>query len=219
MPISDKQISAAKAILIYLTWGRIGKIAVLALISIVLTFLWVARETVIPLANSPTKISLLYVNSKLKNDIQNLVDKDDKIVAVQVLTINFQKNLRLDTYSSIDNPKLQAIYEKVNNNRLVDIPLFNESSKNNNRILNLINGEFVCVPFTDHAAYGYAPDAAQFIGHVCSIGIPPSYGNFTGILSIYLRAEPTKEDREQLFLLARALSLKIYNDNTEKSSK
>jgi hypothetical protein len=219
MPISDKHLSAAKTILVYLTWRRIGKIAVLALISIILTFMWVARETLIPLANPPTKISLLYVDSKLKNDIQNLVDKDDKIVAVQVVTINFQKNLRLDTFSSMDNPRLQAIYEKVNNNRLVDVPLFNESSKNNNRILNLINGEFVCVPFTDHAAYGYAPEAAQFIGHVCSVGIPPSYGNFTGILNIYLRAEPTKEERQQLFLLARSLSLRIYNDNTERPGK
>lgn len=219
MPISDKHITAAKTILTFLTWKRLGKIAVLAIISIILTFLWVARESFDWDSSPATKIPLLYISSDIKNDIQNIVDKNDKIVGIQIMSINFQKNIKVDTFTSIDNPRVESIYKKVNNNRLVEFPLFDENSKHNNRILNLINGEFVCVPYIDHVAYKYAPEAGEYIGHVCSVGIPPSYGNFSGILSIYLRDTPTKEDSEQMFLLARAISLRIFNDNTEKSRK
>jgi hypothetical protein len=213
MPISDKHLTAAKTILTFLTWGRLGKIAILAILSIALTFLWVARDSFLWNSSPATKIPLLHVSSDLKGDIQNLVDKNDKIVAMQIMTINFQKNIKVDTYSSIDNPRLESIYNKVNNNRVIEIPLFDDSKKNNDRILRLINGEFVCIPYTDHAAYKYAPEGANYIGYVCSIGIPPSYGNFSGILSIYLREAPNKEDSEQYFLLSRAIALKIYNDS------
>lgn len=215
MPISDKHLTAAHTILTFLTWKRLCKLAALILSLSLLVLLWIVHRSETISYSPTTKVSLLYINPNLKNDIQNIVDKNDNIIGIQIITINFQKNIRVSTFSSIDNPKVEEIFNKLHNNQVIEFPLFNESTKNNTRILNLINGEFICVPFTDHIAYTYAPEAGKYIGHICSIGIPPSYGNFSGIVTIYLRSAPSRDDNEQMFSLARNISLRIFNDNFE----
>ncbi len=99
------------------------------------------------------------------------------------------------------------------NNKVVETALFDENKVNNNRIIRLISGEFVCVPYRESSAYTYAPEAESIVSTVCATGIPPSYGEFTGILTIYLKDKPDKDFTEQLFLLSRSLSVRIFDDN------
>ncbi len=212
--ISDKHITAVKTILTFLNWRRLGKFAILALLSTLLVFLWLSRDSLFSAGFNPTTtIPLLRISPGSKEVIETIVHKSDRIVAIQVITINFQKNIRVDTYSSIDDPRVESIYKEVNNNRIVEIPLFDDSKSNNNKVLRLINGEFVCMPYSEYIAYKYAPEIERYVGHVCSIGIPPGYGNFSGILTMYLKDTPNKEDTEQIFLLSRNLSFRIFNDN------
>ena len=112
------------------------------------------------------------------------------------------------------------MYNKYLNSKIVDVPLFTEDKKDNNRLLRLINGEFICMPYKDSTAYKYVPEGEQLISTVCGIGIPPSYGEFSGILTIYLKDVPNSDLTEQLFLLSREISLRIYDDNgTEDNIK
>jgi hypothetical protein len=80
----------------------------------------------------------------------------------------------------------------------------------------LIGGEFVCVPFKDSTAFQYAPDAGMLISNVCAIGIPPIYGEFSGIFTIYLGEKPSKDFEEQLHWMARNFALRIYEDNKNR---
>lgn len=215
MAINDKHISAAKTALTLLTWARLGKIAVIAFISILLVLLWLARGLIFHtgIDNTVTKVSTMSISPATKGAIDDIVKKTDRIVAIQVVTVNFQKNIRIETYASIDNPTLQLIYDRVNNNKVVEFALFDDTEVNNSRILRLINGEFVCIPYRESTAYKYAPDGERVVSDVCAIGIPPSYGDFSGILIIYVKDKLSKDDIEQMFLLARNLAIRIFEDN------
>ena len=74
----------------------------------------------------------------------------------------------------------------------------------------LINGEFICDPFKDTIAYRFAPSADSIVATVCANGIPPIYGKFTGILSVYLKRVPTQEEIDRIRTLSRDLSLEIF---------
>jgi hypothetical protein len=98
---------------------------------------------------------------------------------------------------------------------LGEIPLFNSDPINNVRMSKLINGEFICDPFKDTIAYKLAPATnksvvTNIVSTVCANGIPPTYGRFTGIVSVYLKTVPTQEENDRIRTLSRDLSLGIY---------
>lgn len=220
MGISDQHVTVAKTVLTFLSWKRIFKIAIIAFVAVALVLAWLAREIIFdqkPPANF-SKVALLNVSTNIKSDIDSIVSRNDHILAIQVITVNFQKNIRSETYASIDNPALQVIYDRFLNNKVIETPLFSENKMDNNRIIRLINGDFVCIPYKDSVAYKHAPEAANLITDICAIGIPPSYGEFSGIITIYLRDHPDKELTEQLFLLSRDISLRIFDDNNRAPS-
>lgn len=215
MGIEDHHITAAKGVLSLLSWKRLIKVGVIAIIAIMLVLGWLARGIIFEKNPHPnfSKVSVLKISPAVKTEIDDIVKKSDPIIGIQIVTINFQKNIRSETYMSVDSPAVQEIYNRFVNNKVVETALFDENKVNNNRIIRLINGEFVCVPYRDATAYKYAPDAEAFISTVCAIGIPPSYGEFSGILTIYLKDKPNKDLTEQLFLLSRTLSVRINDDN------
>lgn len=214
MAISDQHITIARTILAYLTWKRILKIGIGAVLSIILVLGWLSREMIFDKKPANfSKVAILKITNPVRNEIDDIVKKNDHIVAIQIVTINFQKNIRTETYVSIDSVVLQEIYNHYVNNKVIETPLFDENKVNNTRIVQLINGEFVCIPYKDTIAYKYAPDGENVVSTVCAIGIPPTYGEFTGIFTIYLKDKPTKDLTEQLFLLSREISTKIYDDN------
>ncbi len=221
MGIEDHHISALRRVLSLLSWDRLFKVGVIAILAIILVLGWLARGVVFDQKPPPnfSKVSVLKISQPIRNEIDDVVKKQDIILGIQVVTINFQKNIRTETLMSMDSPALQAIYNRFVNNKVVETALFDESKVNNNRIIRLINGEFVCVPFREATAYKYAPDAESLVSTVCAIGIPPSYGEFSGIITIYLKDKPNKDLTEQLFLLSRTLSIKIYEENKLDDSK
>lgn len=215
MGISDQHIKIAKSVLAMLSWKRLFKVGIISLICIVLVLAWLARGVIFnskPHANF-SRVPILAIPTQVKQEIDVAVRRDEHILAIQIVTINFQKNIRSETYASIDNSTLQEMYNRFVNNKIIETPLFDDNKINNTRIIRLINGEFVCLPYKDSMAYKYAPDAENIISYVCAIGIPPAYGEFTGILTIYLNNKPDKDLTDKLFLLSRAISTEIYDSN------
>lgn len=188
--------------------------AALLVLLVLLSFIWSDRIFAPGTAEVSTKLS---VAPSIRNEIDLSVRKNDDIVGIQVVTINFQKNIRLETYMSIDDPILQSIYDKFVATSVIDTPLFDETELNNQRVLRLINGEFVCVPFEQTPAFKYGPAAKQYVKNVCAIGIPPyNLAEFSGILTIYLNKDIKDLNKEELFFFARNLSLSIAYDNDSK---
>lgn len=214
MNIPNQFILIIKKMLDFISWTRILKVGVVSVI-LILSFL-------IHLINGPLFLSkkpdpndtpLLKINSTIRDEIDDDVKRSASIVGIQIVTINFEKNIRLETYVSIDSAAVQKIYNNYLNNKVVETVLFDEDKANNTRVLRLINGEFICMPYKESLAYRYAPEGIAFVSTVCAIGIPPSYGEFSGIFIIYLKDKPDRDMTEKLFLLAREISVKIYDDN------
>lgn len=162
----------------------------------------------------PSAVNVLNLSTALKSEIDSTVRKNPVITAVQIVTIHFPQNVKVGTYMSVDNVQLQEVYDSYVRNKVFETPLFDADSAINQRTLKLINGEFLCSPFSESTAHKYAPAAGAYIKWVCALGIPPYHnGEFLGILTIYLKDIPTKEETESLFLYSRDLSIKIYEEN------
>lgn len=215
MGISDQQVSAFRQVLTYLSWKWVLRVGIAAAVAISLVLGWLVSSDAFSKKDPSnfSKVAKLKVSQEIKETINDVVKRNNQVLGIQVVTVNFQKNIRIETYVSIGNAGLQAVYDHFLNNRVVETALFDENKVTNNRLIRLINGEFVCVPYKDSAAGKYAPAGENFASTVCAIGIPPSYGEFSGIVTLYLKDKPNKELTEQLFLVSRSISLRIYDDN------
>lgn len=138
---------------------------------------------------------------------------------ISVTNVNFKKNTRSTAYFSIVDPALKAAYASFQSNRISDTVLFNDNEMNNQRMINLINGEFVCNDFKDTIAFKNLPGAASSIVTICSISIPPYYGRFSGYMTIYLTKKPSSDELTIVRQVARDISLRIYETDVDKSSK
>jgi hypothetical protein len=105
---------------------------------------------------------------------------------------------------------LRDIY---NNNRAsvsAELPLFNDDTINNARMVDLINGEFVCHPYANSIDAIVNPATIPFAHTVCSNGIPPFYGMFSGTVNIITVKAPSPAETSQIREVIRNLALKIY---------
>jgi hypothetical protein len=150
------------------------------------------------------------LSAKSVNEVDDIVIKSNLIIASQITLVDFNKNTRIIIYSFSDNEILKKIINTFQENNFGVVPLFNSDSENNIRMSRLINGEFICTPYKDTIAYKLVPDASQAVEYVCANGIPPYYGKFTGIVSLYLKNKPTDAEVDQLRTLSRDLSISVF---------
>lgn len=141
------------------------------------------------------------------------------IGGIAVTNVNFKKNTRSTAYFAIVDPALKTAYSIFQSNKISDTVLFNDNEINNQRIINLINGEFICNDFKDTIAAKSMPMAIPAISTVCSISIPPYYGRFSGYMSIFLIKKPTVEELTLIRQVSRDISLRIYESDVDKASK
>ncbi len=141
------------------------------------------------------------------------------IAGIQVINVNFKKNTRSTSYFSIGDPILKKSYEHFSSVKLTDTPLFTDVETNNQRIIDLINGEFVCYDYKNTPAIKIFPEAQQSVQVICSISIPPYYGRFSGYMNVYLTKKPTPEEVSIVRQIARDMSLHIYEFDVDKSGK
>jgi len=153
------------------------------------------------------------ISKQITDKIDTAVNKSDLIIGIQITIVDFQKNTRFVIYTSIDDVDLKNIFVRFTDNTIAELPLFNSDVNNNKRLVGLINGEYICNPFIDTIGAKLMPDATKYITTVCANGIPPYYGKFSGIVSVYTRRQPTSEEVDQIRTLSRLLSTEIYERN------
>lgn len=152
--------------------------------------------------------------------IDTTVEKTKYIIGgIQIVSVDFRKNTRGNIYFSFSDLVLKSSAENYSRTMITDVPLFTDSELVNQKIIELINGEFVCYKFKDTIAYNIFPKAADTITTVCAVSIPPYYGRFSGYMNIYLTHEPTSDDLVFLKQLSREISLKIYTIDINKTIK
>ena len=153
------------------------------------------------------------VTDVVKRKITDITKKTPVIVGVQVVTLNFHRNVRVETYIALNNAAIQAAYNLYLQNKILEVPLFTIDKDKNNRIFTIISGEFTCSPYKESMAYKYAPQLDQtYITDVCSLGVPPYNNNTSGLISVYLKYHPSDDERQNIFLSMRDISNQIYHD-------
>lgn len=166
--------------------------------------------SVLLLKNTMDKEVIL--SDKSKAFVSSKAQMIPKIKGIMVLSVDLSKNKRTTIYRKEFDPELKAAYNEFFDKRNVTEfqPLFvRNDDKLNLRITRLINHEFVCSPYSESIAYKFVPTSRKMVTTICSIAVPPSFGEFSGMVSIFLPDEPTEEEKALLQILIKQIADEI----------
>jgi len=162
-----------------------------------------------PSFQSLKRETIIKVNQKLS--------EDSNILGVQIVSTNLQLNTRYVVYANVYDPELAKKYnDYVSKNGIQQFPIFTKDDKSNLRIVRIINHEFVCAPFKESIIYKYIPIDDDKITTVCTISIPPDYGEFKGMVTVFMKDNPGDFEMEQIkYILnnvSQTISLEIKSE-------
>ena len=216
MSALDDKIETIQTLLGSLTWRRIALLTVFLSILGFSYAMFDNRFAVYDFFGSARTIPPATVVKLSKSSIDSIntsVAQSDIVVAIQITLVDFQRNTRIITYTSVDNEELKALYGNFIKKAPTELPLFNSDMINNERLVNLVNGNFICNNYKETLSAKLVPESTAYVKTLCAGPVPPLYGRFSGIISIYLSREPTKIEIEQLRNLSRALGLLVYDND------
>jgi len=211
----DVDLTSVKALLNTLTWKKIAQVFVFV---IVVSLTWAAYETrdaiykyIISGKTDKSATVIHALSTKTIKEIDQLVNRSGLIIGIQVSVVDFQRNVRYIIYVHTDVAELRELTAKSIHDSTIELPLFSNNAVNNRRLVDLINGEFTCNKYTDTMGPVLIPNSEKYVDTICSNGIPPFYGKFIGIVSVYTSKSPTDEETAQIRALLKNLSNAIYD--------
>jgi len=209
------KLSVVQSFLKTLSWQKIAQLTVFFFLVGLAWATYENRQVIYNFASQPRLTrhtpTIQTLSKTTTEEIDTIVKKSKLIVSIQIILVDFQRNTRHALYTSIDDVELKAVYESYAQGSFAEISLFNNDLLNNRRLVDLINGDFVCTPFVETAGARVLPAAAKYITTSCSVGIPPFYGKFTGIVHVYLSRQPTPEEVDQIRTMSKNLSSNIFD--------
>jgi len=139
------------------------------------------------------------------------------IVGIQVVSADLSKNIRYILYTSIRDEEVKKLYDLfLLKSITTEVPVFTNNTVQNTRMIRLINHEYVCSPFEETISYDFLPESGKYITTVCAMSIPPDYGNFDGIVGVFLRKPPTELESDILRIEIRSLAELIWKESSKK---
>lgn len=138
----------------------------------------------------------------------------DVIASMSVTLVNLDKNERFVIYTSTNIPELEKLIKDGLTRRQVRVqPLFTQNEEYNIRIVRILNGEFVCRPYNTTVGYTDIPGTGNYVSVVCSRAIPPGFGEFKGVVSVFLKKQPTQSQIDHLRSILSTTALLIYSED------
>lgn len=207
-----------------LSWNKLLQAATLLILIVAAFGFWDNRTVIYNSIKVGARVEtgnslILQLSDSTKTQLDSSVLKVKALVAgVQILNVDFKRNTTSTAYFAFGNDDLKRAYTSSESTRLGDSPLFSSNETGNQKVINLINGEFVCYDFKEISTDILFPSAIDKIKTVCAISIPPYYGRFSGFMNIYLYKVPSTEEYALIRQLARDISLKVYETDVDKSS-
>lgn len=216
---SVSDLTKVKKFLDVLSWTKIAQLSVFLLIVALGWTAYVLRDNILgtftqTIIQKTDAIIITSIPTKTTHVIDNIVRQSDLIIGITIVNVNFQRNLRTIVYSSIEDPDLTTEYLQAYGNSQ-ELPLFNSDVTNNKRLVGIINGEFICSPYSETVVGQIHPVTRKYVNTTCISGIPPYYGAFSGIVNIYLKREPTSEEIDQVRVISRNISVLVYESRTK----
>ena len=155
-----------------------------------------------------------------KKQLNIYTENIHNFIGIIVVSADIQSNSTQMIYINILDPVVNSAFNYFINDRAISNrePLFVRDGDNINlRIVNLVNHEFMCTSFSDTVSSRFIPDIESYISTVCSISVPPSFGEFNGIINIYLSKKPTIEEIEIIRTNLREMSYQISENLKPKN--
>lgn len=209
-----KAVEALKSFLNYMTPGKLLMCIVCGICFLMGTIVWENRQPMVSsmLANKPgsTDFVLETISDTSKTVIQKYIAGDPNIVAFQVIGTDFIKLTKNSAYFTAKSREFQREFEAFQEGKIANSPLMTMNDEVNNlRIIAIMNQQFVCVPLTPGILRSL-PNSPKYAKQICSLSVPPRYGDMVGYLTLWMRDEISKEDEDYYRNLARFLASEIY---------
>lgn len=142
-------------------------------------------------------------------DIKRSVQRIPNFIGLRIVSADIQANTRETIYTYIVAESVSRImsdyvqYRSVTNSQ----SLFDyDDDKINQRIVRLINHQFDCSPWNELLSSKFIPEIGTRIIAACALAYPPSYGEFDGFITIYLRKSPTDGEKVLINTILKDIS-------------
>ncbi len=207
-------LAAMKKFLTVLSWQKLAQLLAFVLI---IAFSWLGfmeRDVIYGMVSKSASLSQsappVSLSKQSTDALLAITSRTDLVVGITVEVVNFQTNTRSVIFYTTNNPAVEDLYKDIRRKLGTELPIFTNDVNINRRIIDLINGEFTCTPFNIMPGVETQPAINKYITTVCSNGIPPFYGKFSGIINIYLKRIPTPEEMDQIRTILKTTSASIY---------
>lgn len=148
--------------------------------------------------------------------LRSFANANKAIVGVMLVNADFKLNVRKSTFRYFKHDELTSAWlEFTSSGRKT--PLFGQDQGANQRLIAMINGEFMCAPVEETLAGQLVPVTKKFAKTVCMSPIPPRYGDFVGFISIFVNEPLNSKVVQELRDPAKALAAQIYRRDTGRS--
>lgn len=148
------------------------------------------------------------ISDKTKEELTKLVASSKLIKFIRISEVDLQKNRRVQRFWILQDPDEKSITEKAD--ALLPQSMFDYDAKNTQQMVMVLNNEFVCSKFADTSLSRIIPELGKHTSTICTIAIPPFYGQFSGIMTVGLDYEPTKEEYDSLKFEISRIAVEIY---------
>lgn len=204
-----------------LSWIKILQFSLFCLITLVFLIFWEVRPQVyeslkINAIPSGKILESVIMTPKSAQETQKSLKKitHTSTIAIQVISVDFKKNIKTQAHIESNNQEFRKSVEDYLTIRSGSgMPVFGSKESNNRRIVELINGNFVCTPYTETAEPAMYLNTTGIVHYVCSVPIPPFYGKFTGYITAYISKKPTEADLAAIRQTLNELSIIVYEES------
>lgn len=161
----------------------------------------------------------LVISAESKAQLIALMNKEDLVVGISVVSISLSSNRRTVTFFDSKDMEFKEEYNKYRAKRLADPNVFTQNPTQNSRITSILNGNFECRPTAETVIASRYP-ADKYAPLVCSMSVPPGFDDsrdFVGYINIFIRSENIQDsDRGRLSARTIAISRDIYHRDLVK---
>lgn len=214
-------LSAATELLKSLSLKKVAQVLVLSIMLLTAWFVYRFKDDVYASMqprqsiNDATTAEIKLTHRTIEKLDEIVMKSPDLIVGIQIMSVDFRRNIRMSPHLSTLSPVLRKAVREHQDNKFAESPLFIDDAANDRRIVDLLNGVFSCVPFEVSYSAKIYPSAKGTVDTLCSIGIPPYYGKFSGYINIFLKRPPTEDELVMIKNMARDISNSIYINDVE----
>lgn len=219
----EKLLTFLEDIIDTLTFKRVGLIALLTVVALILFSVYENRTKIVTnitkpeqeIINNQTPTTWTLSDSSKAGLIA--LARGTKVGMLIISDVDLKKNRRSSRFNYIDD---QTIVLEAGARQALSLPLpvFDYDARNTQQMVSVLSNEFRCDPYRETIYYRYAPELEVNYPIVCRIAIPPFVGNFVGFLTVGVVPGASQSELDQIRLEVSRLAVDIYMNDVNKAT-